>query len=268
MIGQRRVKSIIKCLKKLPKFIIVSGPSGSGKSLFITELCKYKLGTEPIQVSSMDDIRNICTTAVSVQQDTAYVLSDFDSINFRTKEAILKLCEEPPEHIYIFIETISTANIKQTLLSRAFLFELDNYSKEDLRSFCMSIENITEAEVNTCLDLFSTPGSILRAKSMGLQEFLAFCKKTASFVSTATFGNALKISNSLKLKADGTGYDIDLFFSTVANYALNMVTELGIDTSYNIINACSKANTTLVQIPTINKQMLFDTWLMQVHGIG
>lgn len=267
MIGQTKAKRLLTKLDSLPQFIIVAGPKGSGKSLFINETCRYKLGCEPIEISSINDVRNICETAVDVQKPTAYVISTFDNVNFRTKEAILKLCEETPKYIYIFIETQSTANIKQTLLSRAFLFNLEPYSIEDLNKYCLTLENVTEAESESLVNTFKTPGNIQRAYRLGTRDFISFCDKVVSFVCEAPFGNTMKIANSLKLKADGPGYDLDLFFEAVAHRALLAKNNLGIDTAYSIIKACSAVSTVFAQTPTVNKQMLFDSWLMKVRGI-
>ena len=268
VIGQTKLKKLLMKLDPLPQFIIVAGPKGSGKSLFISETCKYKLGCEPIEVDSMSAIRDICENAVDVQKPTAYVISNFDNVNFRTKEAILKLCEETPKFIYIFIETQSVANLKQTLLSRAFIFNLETYSKEDLNKYCLTLENVTEAESDSLISTFKTPGNIKRAHALGTQNFISFCDKVVSFIYEVPFGNALKISNSLKLKADSPGFDLDLFFEAIASRALLAKDNLGIDAVYSIIKACSTVSIVLSQTPTINKQMLFDSWLMKVRGIN
>lgn len=268
MIGQVKARKLLKQLDTLPQFIIVAGPKGSGKTLFITETCKYKLGCEPIEINSINDVREICETAVDTQQPRAYVLRSFDTVNFRTKEAILKLCEETPKYIYIFIETQSVANIKQTLLSRAFLFSLEPYSIEELKRYCLTLENVTETESESLISTFNTPGNIQRALNLGVSGFISFCDKVVSFISEAPFANTLKISNSLKLKADGAGYDIDLFFESISRRALLAKDNIGVDAAYNLIKACSAVTTILAQTPTINKQMLFDTWLMKVRGIN
>ena len=267
MIGQINARKLLKQLDVLPQFVIVAGPKGSGKTLFITETCKYKLNCEPIEISSIDDVRKICETAVDIQQPKAYILGSFDNINFRTKEAILKLCEETPKHIYIFIETQSLSNVKQTLLSRAFIFNLEPYSIEELKRYCLTLENVTEAECESLISTFNTPGNIQRALNLGVSGFISFCDKVVSFISEAPFANTLKISNSLKLKADGAGYDLDLFLNAVSRRALLAKDNIGVDLAYNLIKACSNISTILAQTPTVNKQMLFDSWLMKIRGI-
>ena len=268
MIGQTHAKALLRGLSIIPQFIIVSGPTGSGKSLFIQELCKTRLNCEPIEISSIDDVRGICEAAVDLQAPTAYVLSTFDTVNFRTKEAILKLCEETPKYVYIFIETVSSSSLKQTLLSRAFLFNLEPYSTEELKRYCLTLENATETEIENIINVFNTPGNIKRAQQLGSQTFLSFCNKVANFIGTAPLGNALKISSSLKLKNDSPGYDLDLFFNAVSYYALINRDQIGLDTAYNIIKASSKITQQLLQVNSLNKQMLFDSWLLSIRGIS
>ena len=268
MIGQTQAKSLLRSLTVIPQFIIVAGAAGSGKSLFIQELCKTRLNCEPIEINSIDDVRTICESAVDLQKPTAYVLSTFDTVNFRTKEAILKLCEETPKYVYIFIETNSITSLKQTLLSRAFIFNLQPYSIEELKRYCLTLENATETEIESIINVFNTPGSIKRVQQLDTQAFLSFCNKVANFIGTAPLGNALKISNSLKLKNDSTGYDLDLFFNAVSHYALINRDQIGLDTAYNIIKASSKQTQQFLQVGSLNKQMLFDAWLLDIRGIS
>ena len=269
MIGQYELKRALIDRQTLPQFMIISGPAGSGKSLLINNLCKVKLNCDPIEISTIDDVRDICLNAVSLQKPQAYVLNTFDTVNFRTKESILKLCEEPPKHVYIFIETRNLARIKQTLTSRATVFDMLHYSKDELRQYCLTLDNMTDSECESIINICNTPGRVRQIHEYsGGKPFIAFCNTVVSNISKVPFSNALKISNKLKLKADAKeGYDIDIFFETVSTLALQNVETIGIDIAYNIISSCSKALQSYYQTPSLNKQMLFDTWVMNIRGI-
>ena len=266
MIGQTTIKKTLQTLIKIPQFIIVTGASGSGKSLLIESICKTKLKCNPTYVESMDDIKQIFINAVTAVEPQAYSLHEFDTLNFRAKEAILKLCEDIPNNIYIFIETNNLITVKQTLISRAFIFELEPYSKDQLIKYCLTLENATEADTERLTNIFETPGLIKRANSLNVQEFLNFCNIVSLNLKKVPLSNAMKISNSLKLKAASTGYDLDLFFIAVRYYAYINKDTLGIDFAYTIISTCSKILYNLYISASLNKQMLFDNWLLRIRG--
>lgn len=269
MIGQLNAKRLLKSLKILPQFIIISGPAGSGKSLFIENICRTRLNCSPVVVTSVDDVRAICVDAPVLQEPCAYVLNNFDALNFRTKEAILKLCEEPPHLVYIFIETRNISKIKQTLLSRAFVFELQPYTKEELMTYCLSLNNLTDRDSELLVGIYNTPGRILQVSQYNTSKsFLSFCDTVVKNIATVPFSNALKISNKLKLKSDAVeGYDLDIFFETISFMALQQSESLGTDLAYNIIKSCSVILQKYSQVSTLNKQMLFDSWVMQIRGL-
>lgn len=266
MIGQTKVLTEISKIAdgKFPRFSVICGLRGSGKTTLIKYINDTKIHAEYNEINSIDDIRQICIDAPTYTEPRLYVLSDFDSMNFRAKESILKLCEDIPPNLYIMIETISVENIKQTLLSRANIIKLSGYSIDELTIFCNTLEGISENEISYLINAFKTPGDISRAHNCGIVSLVEFCQKVLSNIYVANTFNAMKIADSLKLKADGSGYDLDLFFTVLMNCAAltlptNQARQLIMSTSH----ALQRLN-----MKSINKLMLFDTWLFEVKGVS
>lgn len=264
MIGQ---KSVLDAISKIsdnnfPRFNIVCGLRGSGKTTLIRYINDTKIHSSYNEINTIDEVRQIYIDAPSFIEPRLYVLNDFDSMNFRAKESILKLCEDIPPNLYLFIETNSLSNIKQTLISRANVIKLSAYTADELNSFCMTLDNATESEVNYLIESFKTPGDIIRANNIGIMQLYAFCSKVLNNIFTANTFNCMKIINSLKIKSDGDGYDLDLFFTVLMNCAKN---NLPVQLAYIVINATSKALQKL-NLKSLNKTMIFDDWLFEIKG--
>lgn len=266
MIGQKNILHKIDTIdeKSIPQFIVVSGLRGSGKTSIINYLNDTKIHShEIVNITSIDDIREICMSAVTFTSNRLFVLSDFDSMNFRAKESILKLCEDIPKNLFIIIETSSLENIKQTLISRAYTITLQNYTYDELYDFCSSLENINNQEIEYLLVSFKTPGDIIRARSCGILELYAFCYKVINNIFIANTFNAMKIADKLKLKSDSSGFDLDLFFTVIMNCAKYSNT---VEQYRKLIFATSDALKKLNFVKSINKVALFDNWLFNVKG--
>ena len=75
----------------------------------------------------------------------------------------------------------------------------------------------------------------------------------------------MNISNSLKLKSADSGYDLDLFFTVLMNCAkFYMPVELAV----KFIEVTSKTINILNNVKSINKLMLFDSWLCSVNEVN
>lgn len=266
MIGQTKVLTEISKISdgQFPRFSIICGLRGSGKTSLIKYINDTKIHAEYNEISSIDDIRQICIDAPMYTEPRLYVLSDFDSMNFRAKESILKLCEDIPPNLYIMIETISVENIKQTLLSRANVIKLSGYTDTELTAFCHTLEGVDENEISYLISSFKTPGDIARAHSCGIRSLVEFCQKVLSNIYNANTFNAMKIADSLKLKADGQGYELDLFFTVLMNCA---AISLPVDKAHQLILSTSHTLQKL-NMKSINKLMLFDAWLFEVKGVS
>ena len=163
------------------------------------------------------------------------------------------------------IETDSLSNIKSTLVSRANVIQLQQYSDEELRQFCFTLDDLKDEELDYLIAAFKTPGDIIRAHNCGIIGLYSFCYNVINNIYNANLFNAMNIANKLKLKSDGDGFELDLFFTVLLHCAKFY---LPINDALNFISITSKTLNTLSSIKTINKLMLFDTWLCSVKGRG
>lgn len=216
MIGQKRLKEIINRYKEnnnLPKFIIFVGNEGIGKKEFlkyISRLYNYKY---IIFENSQDDIKMVKRLANEQKEPIFYCIDDYNSMSINARNSLLKITEETPGNAHIILTATNKSDILQTLISRALVLELDEYSEEELNEF-ITLHNLNKE----FLKITTIPGKILELKNLDLNEFNSFINNIWDNLSVASIGNSLKIPNKLKIKKDATeGYDLEVFLGALLN---------------------------------------------------
>lgn len=212
MIGQAEVLNQIDTLianGKFPKFSIIIGEEGYGKHT----LCQYianKLGLDYLLFNNkIDDLRTFIDVVSSQAESFVYVLQDGDSMALGAKNSILKIVEEVPKNAFIILLINNRNSALETLLSRAFVFELNNYSKQELIEYC----NLKSYEdVESLIRVANCPGEIDIASKIKCNEIISFAEKVLDNVSEASLPNVLKVASKLN-GTSADGFDLRLFFN-------------------------------------------------------
>lgn len=214
MIGQKELLNQIDTLVsngKFPKFSIVIGEEGYGKHT----LCKYiseKLGLDYLLFNNkIDDLRTFIDV-VSTQADPfVYILQDGDSMALGAKNSILKIVEEVPPQAYIILLINNRNSALATLISRAFVFELNNYSIDELYTYC-DMKGYTNK-----LDLVSVancPGEIDNASKLDVRALIDYAEKLLDNISKYSLPQTVQVSSMLN-GTNSQGYDIRLFLNAM-----------------------------------------------------
>ncbi len=217
MVGQEKLLSQFKELinqKRLPHFIILCGKLGMGKHCLINTLANDLCMEQTIISNSIDSIRGLISTAYNNLLDTFYVIENCDTMSDNAKNALLKLCEETPRTAYIIMLVENLDNILDTLKSRAQIYNLISYSKNELQEF-MTLNNIMD---NNILDVAICPGDILRLQEENNKNLFIYTKKVVDNLGRVSISNGLKIVKTINTNKTSTnGYDCDLFLNSLEN---------------------------------------------------
>lgn len=85
---------------------------------------------------SVEDLRQICVDAYvmpNTSDSKVYILTDCDNISIQAQDVMLKIIEEPPEHVY-FIFTVSDRSMfLRTILSRVISLPMIECSEAEVR---------------------------------------------------------------------------------------------------------------------------------------
>ncbi|HAJ98067.1 MAG TPA: hypothetical protein DCO72_10075 [Ruminococcus sp.] len=147
----------------LPHACLIYGEKGTGRKtiadyLAMTALCtgehapcgncpscrKMRKGIHPDYIHvehsgkkngfSVETVRNVCRDAVIAPNDGSrkiYLFADCDNIDSRSQNTLLKLTEEPPEHVLLMFTAVQKNVFLDTMLSRMMLFAVRPCTAEE-----------------------------------------------------------------------------------------------------------------------------------------
>ena len=264
MVGQSRFLEKIKYIieqDKFPKSCIFYGPRGSGKKLLAVETSKL-LGYNIVQPenSKMETIKSTLELIHEILEPTIYVIPNLDDAQFRVKYSLLKILEEQPNNAYFIITCTNLENLYSPIKSRCQIFTLDRYTPEDLKEYCLSF-NLSEEEILNVQDYCETPYDINLMLSYGIQEFKKYVELVINNVYKVQECNSFKTGSKLSFKKDSEGYDLELFFKVAAYLFFK---NRDFEHNLNAVKITEKYLTDL-SYPSINKQMLFDMWILDIR---
>ncbi|MDE6658232.1 MAG: hypothetical protein K2J88_06595 [Oscillospiraceae bacterium] len=105
---------------------------------------------------SVDTVKKICHDAIVAPNDDnlkIYLFTDCDSISIPAQNTLLKLTEEPPEHVILLFTAEQKTVFLDTMLSRMMQIAVNPCSQEDCKTALLAQgKNIpdTEKAVNAC----------------------------------------------------------------------------------------------------------------------
>lgn len=265
MVGQKELLKKLYDLaknKQLPRFILLTGESGSGKHLVVNLLKEYT-GFDLVEVGTkVDDVRDMINDAYNIQEPTIYAIYDADTMTEAAKNAILKLCEEPTNSAYIIMTLISSRNTLATIVSRAIEYKMENYAEGTLREYYRSLGKfeLEDFVVGVC----KTPGQIKKLVDIGVKDFYAYITLVFDNVEKVSGSNAFKIGSKLALSNEEDKYPLDLFFKAFIYMCSNQPPTGSTKFYYGVLITSEYARQ--LRYATLNKQMLFDTWLLDIRA--
>lgn len=218
MVGQKNLQSKINnyTLDTFPRASLIVGEQGSGKHL-IADMIKTKLGIEWIDImnDSNTDIKDVKDYIQDVIPTTITLkLFIFDLTNIGNKRvdiwqsALLKVLEDAPKNVFILIIAHSKNILLNTIINRCHIFEMERYSKEELKEF-------TQDEL--LLSVLRTPGQIKSTNPEVVIRCVETCKDLAKNLKSKQFLTLLDIVDKINYKDNYDKMDIHLFFQVFMN---------------------------------------------------
>lgn len=283
MIGQQALLNQIDWMCKagcFPRFSIIVGVRGSEK----LEIAKYiakqlQAITYTTPDNKIDRVRDIIEEAYKITHTMVYIINDADDMSIPAKNALLKVTEEPPNNAY-FIMTLEDANnTLDTIKSRAVILTMEPYSRDNLLGYAMDVFGAQKLDGDLrdiITSLCATPGDIDLLNTMNPFEFYSYVEKVVDNINTPNGANAFKIAEKVALKDETDKYDLTMFwraccksFGYRARIHLHSAVESDTVLYVGYLAAVKATSAALkkLSIRGVNKQMLFDEWLLKVREV-
>lgn len=266
MIGQEILKQQVKELidkNAYPRFSIVVGKKGIGKKTFGKYIARMLGYSYIVWTNKIDDIRELVALMNQQSEPTVYCIPDYEDMSIGARNSLLKVCEEPPNNSYIILTSSLKDIILPTLLGRGTLFELGNYSENELFQIIKEMyKNIPDEEIYSKIKYCEVPGEFELYCENSVEEFDKFMNLLWNNIDRASAGNLLKTTAKIKLKEDGSGYDINLFVN-----ALSLLNK-----NFGDLKMRSKIYSEIIRAKRdiqlkFNKQYIVDNLLLNIRSI-
>lgn len=264
MIGQKKLlEQINRQLEAdtFPRFSIIAGAEGSGKTTLALEisksLCYYPTVIDDV---SIENIRNIITTAYNTVDTQVYIIRNADNMSVSAKNSMLKVLEEPPTNSYFILTCNNIYVMPNTILSRARIYNMEQYTQKEMAEY-LGNKKVENKEL--ILKIAQMPGDINTMLNYDIKELYDFTSLVIDNIATASESNALKIGKRLALKKDSEGFDLRIFWHTFIIVCLERAINEPKYTRWALIT--SKKLNELFRTPSINKTSLFDVWVLDIR---
>lgn len=150
-VGQEKVVDNLRAaLESDVSAVLFSGPSGAGKTtlarLVATELDAELVELDAATYGGIDRIREFQTLVRFVPLEhtgRVIVVDEAHRLTGQAWDALLKLIEEPPEHVCFVFTTTNEAKVPKTIKTRCLRYVLRPYNDEELLSI---LERIVREE--------------------------------------------------------------------------------------------------------------------------
>ena len=137
----------------IPHAWMFTGPSGCGKTT-LARIIASILGaheTEVVEINfaatkGIDTVRDIISKVgykPSLGKSRVWILDEFHEATTDAQNAILKVLEEPPSHVYMILATTDPHKLIATVKNRLTTYNLDPYSEDELSQI---LKHISKSE--------------------------------------------------------------------------------------------------------------------------
>lgn len=265
MIGQNILQADIKNLvdrEKYPRFSIFVGQIGSGRKTIAREIAEL-LGVQVIvQLPDVkvDTVRSMITDAYKIPYKYLYIIPDAENMSLASKNAILKVTEEPPNNAYFIMTVQDESQLLDTIKSRGMIFHMNSYTPEEIAEYA-DCKDTRELEIIT--SICEVPGDVSILRSMDIDKFYAYTESVVDNIAETSGSNSFKIGAKINFKDDADKYDLRLFWRTFMLICLGRMKEDALKYADGV--KITSQHLQELKVTGINKQSLFDMWVLSIR---
>lgn len=139
-----------------PHAFLFTGPAGVGKTT-TARIVADVIGAEVVEIdaashSGVDAMRELVDMgnhmALSGVGIRAIIIDECHALSKSAWQAVLKILEEPPAHLYIMLCTTEMSKVPNTIVTRCFHAQLKPVGIQDIEDLCVAIAGLEGWEVH------------------------------------------------------------------------------------------------------------------------
>lgn len=226
MIGQNKLLEKINRWQELPRFLIFSGTKYSGRKTLAKQIAK-KFNCELIFIGiKIDEIRDMIRLANESDLDIIFFIDEGNKMSLGAENTLLKITEEAPNNSHIILSVENKNLLLPTIISRGEVFNLQQYSLEDFKTFLIdnNITNKEDLNKNNYDYLLHTYPNLGYLNILPINESINlfnYCNQISKDIRNANGADVFKIVERIKLKDEQQGWDLNQFLYCLNECCLN-----------------------------------------------
>lgn len=266
IIGQTKLKALLQLLDKLPGLTILVGSKGAGKRLMSNYMAN-KYNYRFIEIGNkINDMRILIDLSNNLDVDTLFYIAA-DEITISASNAILKLAEETPSKLHIVLGVTDINNVLQTLISRANILHMDNYTVKDIQEYVNTLNPKVE-RLQDLISIANTPGMVNTLIDADFDKCYAYVNKVYDNILKVSTSNSFKIGMQIGF-ADNELIPVDIFLRIYLRVLNNKIKENYKDLhSVEVLTKQGEyTNNALVEIleKGANTKLIFNIWILNIR---
>lgn len=217
MIGQTNLLKKLNSynVDNFPRSLLLVGEEGSGKHIVINYIRDNIIHFPVAEITS--NLSEQYINQIYLNPNPHIYLIDLNQLMEREQNILLKLLEEPLNGAFIALITDSKASVLHTIINRCSVFEMDNYTRDELIQF------IPEGyDQELILDIFRTPGQILNNNISIIDNMCELCDNIINKIHLANYSKVLSIGDKINYKDDYDKFSVNLFLDTLISKLYKM----------------------------------------------
>lgn len=212
MIGQTEILKTVDSwieTNNVPRCIVITGGRRCGKTYLAKQIARRMKAYLIDCQLSVDAVREAVQNCYKCSGTTVYLFDNADRMSTAAKNALLKITEEPPRQAHFILTCDTTEHLLPTITSRSTVLQMAPYSKDELDELYRKLVHKHQPIIREICD---APGLFVDMQNTDVTGLIDFCYSIVDNVRVVTGVNAFKITQRVRIKEDGPGYDPELFF--------------------------------------------------------
>lgn len=246
------------------RFTIIAGISKKGVTRIAYRLANRISKNIVVGGYRVAEVRQIIEMSYKQTSPIVYLFLTGKEMSVFSKNALLKITEEPPQNAYFILCVSSLQDIPETLISRAKVIRVPDLTPKEVEEYVLEIEKNKKCSKFELVKRYChTMEQADKLLNTDIHSFLDFVDKVVDNLPDVTVTNALKIANNIAFKDEPEKYDSAIFLDVY----FDCLTERYFDGVFDKEQFMAARHSVLavkrqLAIDVFNQQYIFTTWLL------